>query len=98
VIVRIMGEGQRDVPVTELDTLNVLDAEVEAAVSADDEAAFARALGRLLDRVRELGQPLADDVLLPSELVLPGPDATADDVRHLFDGSGHGSGEGLVPG
>jgi hypothetical protein len=27
-----------------------------------------------------------------SELVLPSPDATADEVRHLFDG------DGLVPG
>lgn len=91
-IVRIMGEGQRDVPDAELDALNALDAEVEAAVDAGDEFGFALALGRLLDRVREVGAPLADDVLLPSELVLPAPDATADDVRHLFDG------DGLVPG
>lgn len=91
-IVRIMGEGQRDVPDAELDGLNALDAEVEAAVDAGDEPEFARALTRLLGRVREVGAPLADDVLLPSDLVLPAPDATADDVRHLFDG------DGLVPG
>ena len=91
-IVRIMGEGQRDVPEAALEDLNALDAEVEAAVDAGDDAAFTSALGRLLDRVRELGTPLADDVLVPSALVLPSPDATADDVRHLFDG------DGLVPG
>lgn len=93
-IVRIMGEGQRDVPDAELDGLNALDAEVEAAVGSGDEEAFATALGRLLDRVREVGAAVPDDVLVPSALVLPPPDATADDVRHLFDGSA----DGLVPG
>jgi hypothetical protein len=96
VIVRIMGEGQRDVPDGELDALNVLDAEVEAALDAGDEAAFTAALGRLLDRVRALGRPLPDDALVPSALVLPAADATADDVRHLFDSAL--GGEGLVPG
>jgi hypothetical protein len=92
VIVRIMGEGQLDVPDDRLDELNALDDEAERAVDAGDHAAFAVALQRLLDRVREIGRPLADDVLLPSTLVLPSSDATIDDVRHLFDG------DGLVPG
>lgn len=87
-----MGEGQREVPDSALDELNALDAAVEAAVDVGDDAAFSGALGRLLERVRELGAPLPDDVLVPSAVVLPGPDATADDVRHLFDD------DGLVPG
>ena len=91
-IVRIMGEGQHDVPDSALDELNVLDAEVEAAVDGGGDDAVRTALGRLLDRVRALGEPLADDVLVPSALVLPGPDADADGVRHLFEG------DGLVPG
>jgi hypothetical protein len=92
VIVRIMGEGQVDVPQTLLAELNELDRVVEQAVDGGDEAAFAAALGRLLDRVRGSGQPVPDDALVPSELVLPAPDATIDEVRHLFDG------DGLVPG
>jgi hypothetical protein len=94
VIVRIMGEGQRDVPDAELAGLNELDAEVEVALDAGDDVVFAQALARLLDRVRAVGRALPDDALVPSELVLPAPDASADDVRHLFDGSG----TGLVPG
>jgi hypothetical protein len=94
VIVRIMGEGQRDVPHSEMAGLNELDAEVEAALDAADEAAFSAALARLLDRVRAVGRPLPDDVLVPSELVLPAPDASAGEVRHLFDDDG----DGLVPG
>jgi hypothetical protein len=94
VIVRIMGEGQRDVPDVELAGLHELDVEVEVALDSGDDVVFAQALARLLDRVRAVGRPLPDDALVPSELVLPAPDASADDVRHLFDGSG----TGLVPG
>lgn len=93
-IVRIMGEGQRDVPDSELDGLNALDAEVEAAVEQGDEPAFQAALARLLERVRACGTALPDDALVPSGAVLPAPDATVDDVRHLFAGGA----EGLVPG
>lgn len=91
-IVRILGEGQRDVPDDALGELNALDEVAERAVDAGDESAFAAALGRLLDRVRELGTPLPDDALVPSALVLPASDATVDEVRHLFEG------DGLVPG
>lgn len=89
-----MGEGQRDVPDDAVAALNALDAEVEAALDRDDEAAFAAALGRLLDAVRQAGRPVADDVLVPSALVLPPGDATSAEVRHLFEGSA----DGLVPG
>ncbi len=95
-IVRIMSEGQLDLPDGALDELNVLDAEVERAVDADDAAGFTASLGRLLDRARELGRPVPGDVLVPSELVLPAPDATLDEVRHLFDEAA--GGDGLVPG
>lgn len=93
-IVRIMGEGQHDVPDDEVDELNGLDAEVEAAVERGDDAAFAEALGRLLAQVRTVGTPLPDDALVPSDAVLPPPDATVDDVRHLFAAGP----DGLVPG
>lgn len=93
-IVRIMGEGQHDVPDSELDGLNVLDAEVEQAVHGGDEQAFRTALARLLTRVLEVGPPVPDDVLVPSGLVLPPLEATIDDVRHLFAAGG----DGLVPG
>jgi hypothetical protein len=91
-IVRIMGEGQLEVGESDLANLNILDDEVEAAVEADDEPAFRTALIALLDKVRELGVPVPDDVLVPSELILPAADAHVDEVRELLkDG-------GLIPG
>ena len=70
-IVRILGEGQLDVPVDSLDELNQLDTTLQHACEAHDEAAFHAALAALLDRVRALGSVVPDDHLGPSELVFP---------------------------
>lgn len=91
-IVRIMGEGQLEIAESDLANLDILDDEVEAAVEADDEPAFRTALIALLAKVREVGAPVPDDVLLPSELILPAADTHVDEVRELLkDG-------GLIPG
>ena len=91
-IVRILGEGQVEVPESEVDELNSLDNALLRAVEADDEAAFRAAHAALLDRVRQLGTPLADDLLVPSDLVLPSADAGLAEVRELLGD------EGLVAG
>jgi len=91
-IVRIMGEGQFDVPDDAVDALNVLDAEVEAAVETGDDMAFATAFSQLLERVRSHGVRVADDALVDSALVLPPSDSTAADVERLLGD------EGLIPG
>jgi hypothetical protein len=92
VIVRILGEGQRDIPDGQIDDLNKLDDELQAAVEADDDGRFRAALSALLDRVRQVGAPLPDDALEPSDLVLPAEDAHVDEVRELLGD------EGLIPG
>ncbi len=91
-IVRILGEGQREVADSELDGLNALDATLERAVEADDVDAFTGALLGLLDAVRSAGAPLADDSLEDSDLILPPSDATIDEVRALLND------DGLIPG
>ncbi|MEW2549146.1 hypothetical protein AB0910_25830 [Streptomyces sp. NPDC047002] len=90
-IVRIMGEGQARVADSSLAELNELDDELMAEVKRGDEAGFRRTLTALLDRVRELGEPLPDDALEPSGLILPAADATLEEVRELL------SDEGLIP-
>jgi hypothetical protein len=91
VIVRIMGEGQLDVADADLNALNALDSELEAAIEAKDEAAFRHALGALLDSVRQVGKPLAADSLEPSQLILPPPDSEMEEVRQMLGN------EGLIP-
>lgn len=91
-IVRIMGEGQLEVGEEHLDRLNELDAAVEKAVAAGDEAAFRTSLSALIEGVRAAGTPLADDTLLDSDLLLPHADASIGEVRDLLDE------DGLIPG
>jgi hypothetical protein len=91
-IVRIIGEGQFDVPSDHIGELNRLDEDLVKAINAGDEGAFTSALEALLTSVRTAGTELPADYLGPSELVLPGPDSTIEDVREVLGD------EGLIPG
>jgi hypothetical protein len=46
----------------------------------------------LLDQVRALGSPVPPDTLEPSDLILPSPDSSMDEVRKLL------TDDGLIPG
>jgi hypothetical protein len=91
-IVRILGEGQYDVSDAALDSLNALDAAVEAAIEGEDEAAFATTLAALLDGVRSAGVPRDAEALDESDLILPPADATIAEVKDLLGD------DGLIPG
>ncbi|MGW0394155.1 PspA-associated protein PspAA [Streptomyces sp. NPDC003042] len=91
-IVRIMGEGQRMLADSHLVELDKLDDELLAEMETGDEEGFRRTLGALLAAVRRLGEPLPDEVLEPSELILPAPEATLGEVREML------SDDGLIPG
>jgi hypothetical protein len=92
VIVRIMGQGQLQVAEEHLDQLNELDDAVTDAVDAGDEQRFAQNLARLIDQVRAVGSPVADDYLGGSDFILPDPASSLAEVRALLGD------EGLVPG
>jgi hypothetical protein len=91
-IVRILGEGQFEIPEAAVAELNELDGALEAAVEHGDEAAFRSALAALLAQLREVGSPTEADDLRPSELIIPQPDATMAEVHKLL------TDEGLIPG
>ncbi|WP_405013690.1 hypothetical protein [Kitasatospora sp. NBC_01539] len=93
-IMRVMGEGQFEVAASHLDRLNRLDDDLLKALESGDEARFRAALAGLLGAVREYGTPLPDDALEPSDLILPGSDATIDEVNRLL----RTEGDGLIPG
>jgi hypothetical protein len=91
-IVRIMGEGQVELNDSHFTELNKLDDELLAEMESGDGEGFRRTLAALLDAVRRLGTPLPDDALEPSELILPTPDATLEEVRAMLRD------DGLIPG
>ncbi len=83
-IVRILGEGQYDVPEADRPGLDGLDAALNAAVEGDDEAAFASALAALVAEVRRVGTELAADAFTASDLVVPFSDATLAETKALL--------------
>ena len=93
-IVRILGEGQYRVDDSVVADLNTIDATIEDAVAGGDQQALTTALTRLHAEIIGVGTPVADDELADSDLILPGADATVDDVRGLLEDSQ----EGLLPG
>ena len=91
-IVRILTEGQYNLPGAYIDDLNAIDNELVDVVAEEDEEAFATVLKKMLDLVREKGTPVPIDELVESDLVLPEPDITLLEAEEMFVG------EGLVPG
>ena len=90
-IVRILTEGQFNLPGTHLDELNDIDNQLVEVVEQEDRAEFERMLKKLLDVVRDNGTPVPIDEIVESDLVLPEPDITLEEAAELF------TGEGLVP-
>lgn len=87
-IVRILGEGQFDVPDSEHGTLDGLEHAVNAAVEGHDEEAFALSLDALIEAVRKAGTPLPPDSFVSSDLVVPFSDSTLAETKALLDEPG----------
>ena len=90
-IVRILGEGQYELPDKEAAKLEKLDKKLMSAVEDGNDEAFRSALGALIGEVRKTGKPVAVDYLGPSDLALPGEGSTKEEVRSLL------SDEGAIP-
>jgi PspA-Associated protein len=91
VIVRIATEGQYRVPDGSAEKLNELDNAAVAAVDGDDEDGFHTTFEQMLELVRREGQPLGDDELEDSDVILPPPDLSFVEAAAEFPG------EGLIP-
>lgn len=91
-ILRILGEGQYDVPEPQVAHLNDLDDALVRAVEAGDDDQFGTALADLLAAVRKVGVRVPAASLSSSDLVLPDEEAGLSQVRDLL------ADDGLIPG
>jgi hypothetical protein len=91
VIVRISGEGQFRLPDNDAARLNELDNEAVAAAEAKDESRFDELWQQMLSMVQSDGEPLPDDELVESDVILPPRDITFEDACAEF------TGDGLIP-
>jgi hypothetical protein len=92
VIVRIATEGQYELTDSDVEALNELDNKAVAACESGDAQQFNGAFNELIEFVRQHGQPVPEDTLEPSDVILPPPDVSFEEARAEF------SGEGLIPG
>ena len=90
-IVRILTEGQYNLPGSYVDQLNEIDNKIVEVVEQENEAEFHRLLKEMLDLVRNKGAEVAVDELVESDIVLPEPDISLVEAEELF------TGEGIVP-
>jgi hypothetical protein len=91
VIVRIATERQYRLPDGDAERLNDLDNEAVEAVEAGDEDRFHEVFEQMLDLVRSEGEPVPDDVLHESDVIMPPPDLSFVEAGENF------TGEGLIP-
>lgn len=87
-IVRIMGEGQYELPDGVYDELNEIDNRVVSAVEDEDQAGYQHAFDELLSLIRQKGTPLAADDLRESQVIVPPADLTLEEAEHEFTGDG----------
>ena len=90
-IVRILTEGQYNLPGAFVDRLNEIDNEIVDVVGNGDREAFRKLLGEMLEHVRTNGSEVPIEELVESDVVLPEPDITLEEAASLF------TGEGVVP-
>lgn len=73
-IVRIMAEDQYRVADEHISEVQRLDDLLDQAVSANDESAFTAALQQLVTFVRQHGQVVPNEEVVPSDVIVPAPD------------------------
>lgn len=84
-IVRIHMEDQYRLDAAAVAEVDKLDDALYAAIEAGDTAAFADSLHHLLTYVREHGEKVPTDEIVPSNMILPSEDMTVDDAREIME-------------
>jgi hypothetical protein len=90
-IVRISGEDQYRLADADAARVNELESAVVQIVEGGREDGFAETYAALLDYVRTHGEPVDEEELATSDIILPPADLTFAEAGREF------TGEGLIP-
>jgi len=94
-IVRLMGEGQYELDKKHLDVVNKIDNNIVKIINSGDEKAvkitFKTEFKKLTEYVRSNGKKIPDEIIKPSDMIIPPADLTLEEARKIFKG------EGLIP-
>ena len=89
VVVRIQGEDQYRLAVSEQPQLEPPDRSLSDAISGQDQDSYRTALAALLNFVRAHGTKVPADDLVPSDVVLPSEDMTLEEATALLSEDGN---------
>jgi hypothetical protein len=83
-IVRILHDKQYQIPETFAKKLDSLDAELTRAMNENDRGLFDSKLAEIIDAIRNEGETLPPEKLLPSDVTVPAPGSSLDEVKELL--------------
>ncbi len=87
-IVRLMGEGQFELDKKHADEVNKIDNNIVRVVEKGNEKEFKTEFKRLADYIRKNGKKLPNDVIKPSEIIIPPSDLSFGEAKKIFEGEG----------
>lgn len=87
-IIRIIGEGQYEVPSALFDELNAIDNRIVELVSMDDEASYQLELSKLIEKIKMSGKQIDDSDIVESDIIVPPSDLTFEEAKDVFTGVG----------
>ncbi len=87
-IVRLMGEGQYELDKVQVEELNRIDNSLVNVVDNGDEDAFRTEFRKIIDYVHSKGKHIPDDVIMPSDIIIPPEDITLEEAKKIFKGDG----------
>lgn len=87
-IVRIMGAGQYEMNKEQVEELNRIDNNLVQIVDNNNEKAFRTEFKKLTDYVHRMGKHIPDDIIKPSDVIIPPEDITLEEAKKIFKGDG----------
>ncbi len=83
-IVRIMADNQYRLTDEQMAEVDRLDNDLEAALNANDNAAFQATLQQLTAYVQQSGEVVPDEEVVASDVIVPAADMSLDEARRHF--------------
>lgn len=87
-IIRIVSEGQYEVPSSLFDELNAIDNTIVELVSKGNEEEYVEELSKLIDMIKTNGKQLDDSDIVESNIIVPPGDLTFEEAKEIFTGVG----------
>ncbi|WP_292469002.1 hypothetical protein [Methanolobus sp.] len=87
-IIRIVGEGQYEVPSALFDELNAIDNKIVDLVSQDNKEEYNNELSKLISMIKSSGKQLDDVDIVESDIIVPPGDLTFEEAKDIFTGVG----------